>query len=74
MKRKSEYLSVNIVMSNNLQTILSIQFDIFKHGEEEWNKIILVSKHCTFDVYICTYSHDVMIVPVRCCNVEENIK
>ena len=25
-------------MSNNLQTILLIQFDIFKHEEKEWNK------------------------------------
>ena len=29
-------------MSNNLHPILLIQFDIFKHGEKEWNKIILV--------------------------------
>ena len=33
-------------MSNNLHTILLIQFDIFKHEEKEWNKIILVSKYC----------------------------
>ena len=33
-------------MSNNLQTILLMQFDIFKHEEKVWNKIILVSKHC----------------------------
>ena len=31
-------------MGNNLQTILLIQFDIFKHEEKEWNKIIFVSK------------------------------
>ena len=30
-----------IIMNNNLQAILSIQFDIFKHEEKEWNKIIL---------------------------------
>ena len=30
-------------MSNNLQTILLIQFDKFKHEEKEWNKITLVS-------------------------------
>ena len=35
-------------MSNNLHAILSIQFDIFKHEEEEWNKIVLVSiKYCS---------------------------
>ena len=33
-------------MSNNLHAILLIQFDIFKHGEKEYNKIILVSKYC----------------------------
>ena len=33
-------------MINNLQAILLIQFDIFKHKEKEWNKIILVSKYC----------------------------
>ena len=33
---------VNKLLSNNLQTILLIQFDIFKHEEKEWNKIILV--------------------------------
>ena len=33
-------------MSNNLQTIVLIQFDIFKHEEKEWNKITLVSKYC----------------------------
>ena len=33
-------------MGKNLQTIyiLLIQFDIFKHEEKEWNKIISVSK------------------------------
>ena len=30
-------------MSNNLQPILLIQLDVFKH--KEWNKIILVSKY-----------------------------
>ena len=30
-------------MSNNLQAILLIHFDIFEHGEKEWNKIILAS-------------------------------
>ena len=30
-------------MINNLQAILLIQFDIFKHGEKKWNKIILAS-------------------------------
>ena len=30
-----------IIMNNNLQAILSIQFDIFKHEKKEWNKIIL---------------------------------
>ena len=29
-------------MNNNLQAILSIQFDIFKHEEKVWNKIILL--------------------------------
>ena len=33
-------------MSNNLQTILLIQFDIFKDEEKQWNKIILVSEYC----------------------------
>ena len=64
-------------MSNNLHAILLIQFNIFKHEKNERNKIILVSKYYAFDVWICTdictYSHVVMIVPVRCCNVEENI-
>ena len=32
-------------MSNNLQAILLIQFDILKHEEKEWNEIILVSKY-----------------------------
>ena len=31
-------------MSTNLQAILLIQFDTFKHEEKEWNEIILVSK------------------------------
>ena len=32
-----------IVKSSNLQAILLIQFDIFKHEEKTWNKIILVN-------------------------------
>ena len=31
-------------MNNNLQAVLLIQFDILKHEEKEWNKIILVSE------------------------------
>ena len=31
-------------MSNNLHPILLIQFDIFKHEEKKWNKIILYVK------------------------------
>ena len=47
MERKSriDNTCVNIVMSSNLQAILLIQFDIFKHEKKEWNKRILVSKN-----------------------------
>ena len=31
-------------MGNNLRTILLTQFDIFKHEEKEWNKIINICK------------------------------
>ena len=31
-------------MNNNLQTTLKIQFDIFKHEQKEWKKIIIVNK------------------------------
>ena len=42
-------------MSNNLHPILLIQFDIFKHEEKEWNKIILVYQTCiqlTYRLYL----------------------
>ena len=35
---------LDIAMSNNLHPILLIQFDIFKHEEKKWNKIILYVK------------------------------
>ena len=42
-------------MTNNLHPILLIQFDILKHEENKWNKIILVYQTCiqlTYRLYL----------------------
>ena len=62
-ERNEIILVIKIMLSNNLLA------SIIKYGEQEWNKIIHMSKYCAFDVYICTYSHVVMILPLRSCIV-----